>query len=433
MTPTRSLRARALDASLWTAAGFGAQRALQLASNLVLTRLLFPKAFGLMALANVFLTGLSMFSDVGIRPAVIQNARGEDEAFLNTAWSIQIVRGFVLWLAAALLALPVAHIYGEPVLAPLLVALGATAAINGFASTAMATAERRLHLGRMTIVQLTGQAVSLILTGLLSWWLRSVWALAYGSIAGALVSVIMGHLFLSSHRHYVRLEIEALTTILRFGRWIFLGTMVTYLGGQGLRAIQGIFLSAAAIGILSIAQTFASMFSDLSLQLLGAVGFPALSEAFNRDQSSFATTLEKLRVRLLVLTLPGFFILAFFSQPLIHFLYDSRYTEAGPVSSDPRLRERHRLCAAWISKCVSSNGAHAIAFLRTFGHDGHENFWTCLRLPVGRALWHADRHRCGDAFALRYGRFLGASFWIFVASTRHLKFFVFVGGISNSI
>lgn len=73
-----------------------AQQLIRLGSNLILTRLLFPEAFGLMALVQTFMTGLAMFSDIGIGPSIIQNRRGEDPDFLNTAWTIQIGRGVML-------------------------------------------------------------------------------------------------------------------------------------------------------------------------------------------------------------------------------------------------------------------------------------------------------------------------------------------------
>ena len=95
------LKARAIKGSAWTVGGFGFEKILQLVSNLILARLLFPGAFGLMALVNVVLVGLAMFSDVGVVPAVVQDKRGEDPSFLNTAWTIQIIRRFFFGLPHA--------------------------------------------------------------------------------------------------------------------------------------------------------------------------------------------------------------------------------------------------------------------------------------------------------------------------------------------
>src|SRR5690606_17029308 len=94
-----TLRSRVVRSSAWTLAGHALGHGMSLVSNLALAALLFPEAFGVMALVRLVLRGLKMFSDVGIGPSIIQHRRGEDPAFLNTAWTIQIVRGVLLFLA----------------------------------------------------------------------------------------------------------------------------------------------------------------------------------------------------------------------------------------------------------------------------------------------------------------------------------------------
>ena len=64
-----SLGARAMRSSFWTTGSFVSSQVIRLLSNLVLTRLLFPEAFGMMALVTVFIQGLANFSDVGVTPA----------------------------------------------------------------------------------------------------------------------------------------------------------------------------------------------------------------------------------------------------------------------------------------------------------------------------------------------------------------------------
>ena len=79
--------------SSWAAINYVVSYSLRLGSNLVLWRLLYPDAFGLMAIVNTIMTGLAMFSDVGIAQTVVQNERGEEPDFLNTIWTLQVVRG----------------------------------------------------------------------------------------------------------------------------------------------------------------------------------------------------------------------------------------------------------------------------------------------------------------------------------------------------
>src|SRR5258708_38799692 len=116
--------------------GYAASQLLRLASNLILTRLLFPAVFGEVALVFIFIQGLAMFSDVGTGPAIIQNHRGDDPSFINTAWTIQSARGAILWLASWAISWPLAAFYGQPALPWLIPAACFTALLGGFESRA---------------------------------------------------------------------------------------------------------------------------------------------------------------------------------------------------------------------------------------------------------------------------------------------------------
>ena len=102
-----------------------------------------------MAIVNTVLTGFGLFSDLGIAPSIVQNPRGDEPAFLNTAWTIQLFRGLTLFVLASIVAGPVAEYYELPELAPLLRASALMGLIGGLASTKIETAERHLKLGEV--------------------------------------------------------------------------------------------------------------------------------------------------------------------------------------------------------------------------------------------------------------------------------------------
>jgi len=184
--------ARVARGSAFTASGYAASQLLRLLANLLLTRILYPEAFGLMALVSVFMVGLVMFSDVGIGPAISQNRRGDDPDFLDTAWSIQVIRGVLMFLAAAVLAFPVAWFYDAPMLAQLLPVASLTLVIAGFYPTRIETANRHLMLGRVTLLDLASQAVGTLSMLVIAWQTQSVWALVVGGLFGALAGGPIG-------------------------------------------------------------------------------------------------------------------------------------------------------------------------------------------------------------------------------------------------
>ncbi|EEW26708.1 oligosaccharide flippase family protein [Rhodobacter ferrooxidans] len=330
-TAAPNLFARVLRGSAITAGSYAVAQVLRLASNLILTRLLFPEAFGMMALVSVFLVGLAMFSDVGIGPAIAQNRRGDDPDFLDTAWTIQVARGAALWLGTCAIAWPVAQLYSAPMLLQLLPAAGLTLLIAGFNPTSIDTANRHLRLGRVTALDLASQIIGIVAMVALAFALRSVWALVLGAIAGSLAKLVLMRLYLPGQRNRLRWDASAGQELIRFGKWIFLSTACGFLLAQGDKAILGAYLPLDQLGVYNIGWFLASF----PVLLGGAVTSRVLIPLY-RDHPPGASPENFARLRRLRFGLTGgllalLAVMAFAGVPLVGVLYDDRYARAGAI------------------------------------------------------------------------------------------------------
>lgn len=326
-----SLTARILRSSALTISGFGASQAIRLLSNLLLTRLLYPEAFGLMGLVTVFMIGLAMFSDVGIGPAISRSTRGDEPEFLNTAWTIQIIRGIILFLAGAALAKPASVFYGEPELFELLLLASTQFLIFGLMPTRRETANRHLIIGRLTLLDLVAQVVGLVIMAALALWLRSVLALVLGSLAITVMQVALSTLFLPGAANRLSWDGSAAHELIHFGKWIFLSTICGFLLNQGDRLILGKYLALEAFGIYNIAY-FVGSFP----MMLGIVAITRLLIPIYRERPPGASPENFRRVRMMRVLVTGglmtlLALLAFSGVWLIELLYDSRYYGAGAI------------------------------------------------------------------------------------------------------
>lgn len=326
-----TLRARAGRGAVWTIGGIASNQILRLGSNLILTRLLFPEAFGLMALVQVFITGLAMFSDLGIRASIIQNDRSNEPAFLNTAWTLQVGRGLVLWLFAFAIALPVAAFYDEPLLAQLLPVSGLTALIAGFTPTRVSTANRDLQLGRITLIDITTQAIGIIFMVALAWALQSVWALVFGSLISAVFKQVLFMTALPGHRNRLQIDRSCLGELVNFGKWIFLSTACGFLVNHADRAILGKFITLEMLGIYSIGLIMAGLPLLLGRPLASKIIFPLYKQRPPWESAENQRKIFRMRWWLTGALLTISAVLAVSGDLLIRFLYDSRYALAGPI------------------------------------------------------------------------------------------------------
>jgi O-antigen/teichoic acid export membrane protein len=327
-TDTSSIGSRAVRGAVWTILGFGASNILRFGSNLVLTRLLVPELFGLMGLVYVFITGLHMFSDVGIGFSIVQNKRGDERAFLNTAWTIQVIRGVLLWIACLLLAYPVAQIYREPRLMWLVPIVGLTTIISGFNCTAIFSLNRHLAVKQVALFELSGQLVTVVVTILWASVNPSIWALVAGGIASNLYQLGLSYWFSKGEGNQFTWDKSVARELLSFGAWIFLSTAITFFAEQSDRLILGKLIGFTMLGIYGIALTFADLPRSVTLALNGKVLFPALARMTDLPRSTIRAKLNSKRKLILVVMAPILAVMVAFGDFVITTLYDNRYIEA---------------------------------------------------------------------------------------------------------
>lgn len=325
-----SLKQRAIRGSGWTIGGYGLAQLLRFANNVALTHLLFPEAFGLMMLVNVCLQGLQMFSDVGIGPALITSNRGDDEDFLDTAWTIQAGRGVLLWLVSCALAMPAAWWFGNDMLTQLLPVAGIAALLAGFNSTDLFTLNRHLKLRGIVMLEAGTQVAAIIVSCLLAWWWESVWALVFGGLAAAAVKMLASHLLVPEHRNRFRWDPTAAKEQFAFGRWIFVSTVITFAAANVDRLLLGRWVQdAAVLGIYAIAWGLAQVGIELVKKLNQMVGFPALADLHRRDVERFKLRLGHLRLVVMLTLNPCVVAGAWLAPLLIHLVYPDKFSDAG--------------------------------------------------------------------------------------------------------
>lgn len=325
------LGARAMRSSALTVGSYGTQQALRLASNLILTRLLFPEAFGLMALVYMVIQGLNMFSDAGVTPAIMQSKSGDDPSFLNTAWTLQVGRGVILWLFTFILAWPLAAFYSAPQLAQILPVLGLTLILSGLFPTRKDTANRHLMMGRVTLLELAGQALGIFVAVLLAWLTGSIWALVISGLVTSVAHLVLYTLFLPGDHNRFGWDRSAVSELINFGRWIFLSTIAGFFLYQGDKIILGKFLTIDMLGIYNIGFFLASFPFLLGNLAIQKVLIPIYRERPPKDSPQNFAKLRKMRFLVSGALLMLSAILAVSGGWLIDFLYDSRYMLSGGV------------------------------------------------------------------------------------------------------
>ena len=335
-----SLSQRVLRAGAWTLVGHTASQAVRLVSNLLMTRLLAPDLFGVMAVALTFVMALEMLSDVGLRQVVIQHREDNDSDLLNTVWTVQLIRGVVLAIFGAALALGLSILqavgslmppsaYGHPGLPVALAIIALSSLFNGFASTQLLTASRSLQLARVTLIDLLAQITAMAVMVLWAWRSPSIVAIAIGIVAGTVLRCVLSHTIIPGYQNRLCWSVPHVREIFGFGKWVIWTSMLGFALNSADTWILGAMLPASEFGVYTIAVLIVGTVTGLGQKLLAAVVHPAFSHAQRSSPAGLCDVYYRFRLPVDVLSCGLAGLLVASAPALIRALYDPRYEGAG--------------------------------------------------------------------------------------------------------
>jgi len=181
-----SLTAHAASGLRWSYLGYASLLAVNLVYTAVISRLLDPAAFGLMALANLVVLFAQLFSRMGLASAVVQKPELLKDD-VRAASTVGIALGAGCFVAVWASSPAIADLFRQPTLSPLLRVLGVSFIFQGWAATSMGLLRRQLRFRELAVINVGTYAIGYLAVGIGSALLGAgVWSL----VAAALVSQV---------------------------------------------------------------------------------------------------------------------------------------------------------------------------------------------------------------------------------------------------
>ncbi|MBE8232881.1 MAG: oligosaccharide flippase family protein [Endozoicomonadaceae bacterium] len=331
------MKAKIRKAGLLVTIAFGLSQVIRLGGNLIVARLLTPEMFGVMAIVYAFTFGIGMFSDLGFWAYIVRNKDYKNPKILNTVWSLQVVRGWLMFAIIIICALmlygwqktvgDVSVVYSNEFLPFILIVISITALLKGYKTLAPAVLGRELNRGRLEFVELVAQGVGTVVMVIWAIYAPSIWALVSASIISSLAALILNY-SLFEFRHKFSWDKKIVREVFHFGKWIVLASGITFLAKQSDKIFFSVYMSPAQLGIYSIAFLLAGFISAFIEKFTNKIWLPVFSEV-KENSSQLAKVYYKVRLRQDFFVSLGVILLGLCSPWGISILYDQRYIAAG--------------------------------------------------------------------------------------------------------
>ncbi len=326
----KGLESTAMRATIWTVADYGFSMALRVVNSVVLTHLLMPESFGLMTLVTTLVVGISLISDIGLGPSVIQSPRGDEPVLLNTAWTLQVLRGLAIFVVALLMAWPMSLFYHEPRLLWLLPALGVNIVIMSFSSTNLLSMSRHMGVRRIFVLDITTQLFALVITAVWAWVSPTVWALVAGVLLSQTYRLALSYYrrLIPGIRNHFCWDKECVHSLVHFGKWIMLATAFFFFASQSDRLILGKYISFSLLGVYGIAYSISDIPRAVINSFAQKVGYPFIAKMIHLPIQEFRKVFLNYRFKVLLAGALLLCLMVHLGGALVKLMYDHRYHAA---------------------------------------------------------------------------------------------------------
>ncbi|ELZ80537.1 lipopolysaccharide biosynthesis protein (plasmid) [Haloferax larsenii] len=275
--PSGAVGERTVKSGLWMTGINVSNRILLMLMVVVLAGLLGPTEFGLMGLALLTVTAMNQFTELGLDASLIQREEEDVDAYLDTVWTIKLIRGIVLFALAYVAAPYLAAFFNEPRATDVFRVIALSPLLVGLRNPRIVYLQKNLEFHKQFVYDVSGTLFHVGVALALGFIFGTVWALVFGTLTGNVVRTFVSYLI---DRRLPRLVIERARAIemIRYGRWITGSGIFMFFFANGDDAFLGWFLGATALGFYQLAYQLARTPSSEVTKVISSVMFPAYSK-----------------------------------------------------------------------------------------------------------------------------------------------------------
>ncbi len=271
-----SLSRKVTKGALWVIAASISVRVLSLVSAIILTKLLAPEDFGLMAIAMAIIAFSQGTTQTGFQSALIQK-QDRPEDFLNTTWTFELGRNVILFLIIFLAAPLFASFFKEPRAVSILRVISLSFVFQGITNIGVVYFRKNLDFQKLYVLEIVPLIVYISVVIPLAFSLKNVWALVWASLMQTITTCFISYV-MHPYRPRLDFSIKRARNLFNFGKWIFGSSIVMMVREQGMIMFVGKLLGIPILGFYNRAVAFSTMIFQQVSGIVWNVGYPAYSQ-----------------------------------------------------------------------------------------------------------------------------------------------------------
>lgn len=325
---TLSLTDNTIKGFLWMFSGKGFQAIFQFIVTVVLARLLTPNDFGVVSAATVVITFTSIFSMVGVGPALVQRPK-LTEYHIRTAYVITIFLSLFFSILMYVSSNAIASFFNIIEMQKVLKIMSIIFILKGFSIVSESLMQRDLRFKLFASIEVVSY-LAYAIVGISSAFLGyDYWSLVFAQIFQSLVKTI---LLITTQKHSKRLMFhkESAKELLFFGGGYTLARISNQFALQADNLVVGKWLGPSALGLYTRAYQLMVMPSNLFGQVMDKVLFPVMAQ-IQDDRKQLSHSFKVGITAVAFFTIPSGILICLLSKEIVIVLFGEKWVSLVPA------------------------------------------------------------------------------------------------------
>lgn len=320
---------------------------IQLLVTAVLSRILTPEEYGIVAVVNVFLIFFQMLADFGIGPAIIQNKTLAKQE-INSIFGFSLYLALFLGIVFVFLGYPISAFYNNEVYKPISMVLAICVFFYGILVVPQSMLLREKKFSTVNIVTVMANIASGVVSIVLAVNGFSYYSLI---ISNTVKAALLFSIFYFKTNLTIRLKIDKkpLEKIFSFSKNQFLFNFINYFSRNLDSMLIGRYFSASALAFYDKAYQVSLYPNQILTNVISPVIQPIMSD-YETNLGKIKSVYLKITTILATIGLPLSVFLFFNSNDIVLFLFGDQW--GGSVATFQILA-----VSVWIQMILSSTGS----------------------------------------------------------------------------
>lgn len=277
----QNLYKKAAKGGFWVFSIRVVTQVLSIVRYIVLMNILQVKDIGLLGIAFLTIETLNIFTNTGFGTALIQK-KGCPKSYLNTAWTVGIIRAFILFAILYLGSPFFVNLKNLPaeesaLTVSVIRVLGLSFFINSLSNIGIIYFRKDLHFRKQFILQTLPTLISIAITVILVVVYENVWSLVFGRLSANIFRCITSYA-MHPYRPKLKFDMNKAKELWGFGKWVLGATIIGFILTQGDDLFVWIYLDSFFLGLYQAAYKFSNIPATEISHVISQVSFPAYSK-----------------------------------------------------------------------------------------------------------------------------------------------------------